>query len=335
MACRGLVQRVLQLPYSVPQRTARSTCLSREKVCNTSVRLSLLIPAPTARSFQDLARSRGENPVRASRQIFRTLPQCTLSRAIHASARACADSNIDVDRSHEPQVAVAASDQGGNMVRKVLGTSLSRAMIPFMRSVPQPVAIVTAADTNQDPEGGPDSWRGATISSFNTVTLDPEPIISFNIKKISSTFDAIQSSSRFWVHFLTPSPSSAQLAHIFTQGNNQRTFEGLRVSYTEEKRARIPQIRGISGSLGRHEGPQIAFVLVCSFLEEKTVIIGDHVVLFATVTGINRMGPALRETAVEGMVCLAYANQGYHGLKHLELPLRKTLTMGRRPPQAP
>jgi flavin reductase (DIM6/NTAB) family NADH-FMN oxidoreductase RutF len=273
--------------------------------------------------------------VRASRQIFPTLPQCAQSRAIHASARACIDSTVDVDHSHEPQVAEASSDQRGKIVRKVLGASLSRAVIPFMRSVPQPVAIVTAVDTNKDPEGGPGSWRGATISSFNTVTLEPEPIISFNIKKVSSTFDAIQSSSRFWVHFLTPSLSSAQLAHKFTQGNSQHTFEGLRVSYTEDQRARIPQIRGISGSLGRNEGAQIAFVLVCSFLEEKTVTIGDHAVLFATVTGINRMGPALRETAVEGMACLAYANQGYHGLKHLELPVHKTLTMGRRPPQAP
>lgn len=238
-----------------------------------------------------------------------------------------------MDHSHGSQVAEPDSDQGVDVVRKVgvnatylrqlQNADLHQGVKILMRSVPQPVAIVTATDTNVDPEGGHDSWRGATISSFNTVTLDPEPIVSFNIKKLSSTFDAIQASNRLYLHFLTPKPSSARLADRFTKGNSENLFKGIRISYREDRQNRYPQIRGFHGALTSGEGQQIAFVLVCGYLKEKTVTIGDHVVLFATVLEITRKGLAMEDTVSDGTPCLVYADQGYHELKHLEVPSKE------------
>jgi len=186
-----------------------------------------------------------------------------------------------------------------------------------MRRVPQPVAIVTSAETYGDSK----DFRGATISSFNTVSLDPEPIVSFNIGRQSSTFDAIKASERFWVHFLCLEQSAADLAQRFTQGNRRNLFrdldmEGMQLG-ASDCTVRCPKIRGLQG--GKELGEQIAMVLECVYLKDKTVTVGDHVVLFGTVTGITS-GECKAET-VQNEPCLVYVNGTYHGL----LPLGKAI----------
>lgn len=86
-----------------------------------------------------------------------------------------------------------------------------------MRQVPYPVAIITATD----PSGPPDStsFRGMTVSSFNTVTLTPHPVISFNVRRPSETLNALLASGRFLVHLLAPGPATATLARDFSKGN--------------------------------------------------------------------------------------------------------------------
>lgn len=86
-----------------------------------------------------------------------------------------------------------------------------------MRRVPYPVAIITATDPHA-PEDR--AFRGMTVSSFNTVTLNPEPVISFNVRRPSETLNAIVSSGRFLVHLLAPSDTTATLARDFSKGNN-------------------------------------------------------------------------------------------------------------------
>ncbi len=66
-------------------------------------------------------------------------------------------------------------------------------MRDYMRRVPQSVAIITATDINDSQH----AQRGATVSSFTTVTLEPEVVVSLNLKLPSTTYDAILSSYRF------------------------------------------------------------------------------------------------------------------------------------------
>jgi len=56
--------------------------------------------------------------------------------------------------------------------------------------------------------------------------------------------------------------------------------------------------------------PQIAFILECLYLKDKTVFIGDHVVLFGMLVDISTMNSS--------STCLVYADRAYHGVKHLE-----------------
>lgn len=188
-----------------------------------------------------------------------------------------------------------------------------------MRRVPQPVAIITATNTKTHSDESPDDWRGATISSFNTVTLEPEPVISFNIKKPSSTLDAIEASGRLWVHLLTQTSSAIELADKFTKGHSKDLFQGVSVSQHlgHEGYHKFPRI----AFNARGGGGQIAFVLECVHLKDKTVAIGDHVVLFASVWDVltDGSGHVLDGTALHhNRPCLLYVDGEYQRVTHLE-----------------
>lgn len=102
--------------------------------------------------------------------------------------------------------------------------SLSDQVRLLMRRVPYPVAIITATDPhigNSDSDCAVEkAFRGMTVSSFSTVTLNPEPVISFNVKRPSETLTALQSSGRFLVHLLAPTQGPAALARDFSKGNH-------------------------------------------------------------------------------------------------------------------
>lgn len=202
-----------------------------------------------------------------------------------------------------------------------------------MRRVPQPVTIVTSSNTQTHPDGNPQGWHGATISSFNTVTLTPVPIISFNIRNNSSTFAAIKASGRLWVHFLTAAPSATNLAEIFAQQRHGypssltrgRTETGHENEAAQQQPAQVPLISTHMGARGR-----IAFILDCIYMKDKTVSIGDHVVLFASVMDvINTTSSHVFEgTGFQPpRPCLVYADGEYQGVTPL-----KNSSMKQKPP---
>ncbi|EXJ78120.1 hypothetical protein A1O3_09281 [Capronia epimyces CBS 606.96] len=187
-----------------------------------------------------------------------------------------------------------------------------------MRHVPHPVAVITATDLSLSPEGGPKAWRGATVSSFNTVTLLPRPVISFNIKKLSSTFDAIRSSGHFYVHLLSEDAAEAhQIASKFTKGNASYPFHDdngelesfALVSHVEPNLKKMPPILHFENEAGDLVVP---FRLHCRFLEDKLVEIGDHVVLFGEVDHVfHDVGAFYDQSPETPISCLAYVDGSY------------------------
>lgn len=75
-----------------------------------------------------------------------------------------------------------------------------------MRKVPSPVTVVTVK--------GDDEIRGITIGSFTSTSLSP-PLISFNVSRVASSFDAFVTAERFAVHLL--SEKQAHLSDHFAQ----------------------------------------------------------------------------------------------------------------------
>lgn len=190
-----------------------------------------------------------------------------------------------------------------------------------MRRVPYPVAIITSTD----PTGPADttSFRGMTVSSFSTVTLTPEPVISFNVRRPSETLSALLASGRFLVHLLAPSPATATLARDFSKGNTtlaamlsghgEFEFEALRSDGETERPLPILRRRG-SDSDNRLDFP---FVFECRLHPQK-IDVQDHSIVLGTVLRtIEASGELLSGQSCAGEspdghspehLCLTYAN---------------------------
>jgi len=194
-------------------------------------------------------------------------------------------------------------------------SSLSETVRHMMRHVAHPVAVITATDVSVSPQGSPEAWRGATVSSFNTVTLNPVPVVSLNIKKPSSTLDAIQNSGFFNVHLLSSAiPGVEAIAAKFANGKDRLPFHDHR-GELEPFAARDlatrspahPPVLQMQTEEGHHMVP---LRFHCQYLPDKSVDVGDHVVVFGVVTGHFYGDVALPTHATQ--VCLIYANGSYH-----------------------
>jgi hypothetical protein len=179
-----------------------------------------------------------------------------------------------------------------------------------MRRVPQSAVIVTATNINDSRNPS----RGATVSSFTTVTFEPEVIVSLNLKLPSATFDAIQASNWFGVKMLKPNHIGAAAASRFAKGHRVSPFgEAGRGGPIAANRS--PKRHQQSAPPLLHEGHGIknpvAFHLTCLYMREKSVYLGDHVVMFGTVKRI----PETTDKHLEGESCLAYVDGCYGSVK--------------------
>ncbi|KAF3901577.1 hypothetical protein ABW21_db0203014 [Orbilia brochopaga] len=82
-----------------------------------------------------------------------------------------------------------------------------------MRRVLYPIVLVTAYDDPDDPT----TWHAMTISSFNTVSMDPIPLISFNVKFPSTTGEIIMKKELFVVNVLCQHINAAKLSALFVK----------------------------------------------------------------------------------------------------------------------
>ena len=186
-----------------------------------------------------------------------------------------------------------------------------------MRRVPQSVAIITARDMNDLQN----AWRGATVSSFTTVTFEPEVIVSLNLRLPSTTYDAILTSNRFDVNMLKASGRGAELASCFASPLE----EARRKAFAMERR---PQSSSLTFHplFSRSHGVQnpVAFRIPCCYMPEKTVQIGDHVVIYGKAEAIARKSYDLR--AGETTTCLAYIDGCYGYVEPLSKQLKREST---------
>ncbi|KAH7138175.1 flavin reductase like domain-containing protein [Dendryphion nanum] len=151
----------------------------------------------------------------------------------------------------------------------------------LMRHVPYPVVILTAA--HFDTETGTAVPLGTTLSSLNTVALDP-PIISFNIRNPSRTLDAIRADDRhFLVHFLKEGGPSPLVADSFIHGNYSAAYQTrLGLGSVRLKDSTIAAPAEIDEEI-------VAGRLECKLRQEITV--ADHVIVVAEVTNVTSKSP--------------------------------------------
>lgn len=171
-----------------------------------------------------------------------------------------------------------------------------------LRHLVQPVALITATRPGLE---SPHKSRGVTVSSFCTVTLDPKPIISFNLRVPSRTWNAIYESRRLCVHLLSATSEGATAAHAFTRPYElpHQPFELLEehggiVHKETDKSTRTPPT--VNWPAAVHISMQ------ARLLVDKCVNVGDHVVVLAEVDGVENIGGDVPESGL-----LAYGRRGY------------------------
>jgi len=236
--------------------------------------------------------------------------------AKHSNLRTHAYSSTTIPR--ESEITSNVKNFQTSLRQDSLG-ELSEAVKRLMRHVPHPVAVITATDISVSPEGGPEGWRGATVSSFNTVTLYPDPVVSFNIRKISSTLDAIKSSGIFNVHLLSESSEAMEIASKFANGNASSPFhdeagelERFAQLMDPMKTAPSTKLPPILQSRNRAGHLVVPLRLQCRYIEDKIVEVGDHVVLFGKVAQIFHDDTAFHDlAATTPKPCLVYVNGRY------------------------
>jgi flavin reductase (DIM6/NTAB) family NADH-FMN oxidoreductase RutF len=139
-----------------------------------------------------------------------------------------------------------------------------------MRSMPHSVVVCTSTA----PDG---ALRGMTISSFTTLSLAPEPVISLNIQRPSTTLEAIRASRAFHVHVLAASASGARVADAFTRGNVDGGDGWKSREFKELKNRDQPPILAAEG---------VVKALRCELINRGLVDVGDHTLVLARVRGI-------------------------------------------------
>lgn len=188
----------------------------------------------------------------------------------------------------------------------------------LMSRIVHPIAIVTSHlvhDTEHGSNHKDDDQKygrlcAMTVSSINTVTLEPEPVISFNIRRPSRSYDAIFQSSGFNVQFLTASIAGRYMGEAFSRGNAVKGFQmldraGISWSYSSAE---------TNGPLINGDG--VLACLKCRLMAKKCVDIGDHTVMIATIESISP-GPKQVEnesTLFSGCPGVAYVMRDFKEL---------------------
>ena len=186
-----------------------------------------------------------------------------------------------------------------------------------MRRVPYPVSIITATDPSSTNNNNipSHSFRGMTVSSFNTVTLTPEPVISFNVKRPSETLTALRSSRRFLAHLLAPNKATATLARDFSRGNHNLTIldgkgEFEFVGHDSADGGLLPMLRrrGATENSGGEE--DFPFIFECR-VNEQEMEVHDHTIVLGTV--VRTLVGGSRDDAKRDF-CLSYADTRFWGM---------------------
>jgi flavin reductase (DIM6/NTAB) family NADH-FMN oxidoreductase RutF len=237
-----------------------------------------------------------------------------------SSTQASPQSNTQTRSQPSPQTSTQTSPQPRT---RSTTTNLKHDYKATMRSVPSSVVVLTTRASSADLNI--DSLRGMTVSSMSSVTLEPEPIISFSIRGPSRTLDCITAGQPFTVNFLNTHPTGAHIADIFSRPHDDPSQpfriindSGLADIYESSDPAG-PAIGGI----------HIPARFTCELLPGKSLEIGDHTVVFARVTDIWNVpsGPSTKKRTF-----LAYAQAEYRGVQASKIPLTNLETLKRTQP---
>lgn len=169
---------------------------------------------------------------------------------------------------------------------------ISRKLREVLRHIPQSVVILTAPIRQETSDS---RLSGMTLSTFHTVTLSPEPIISFSIKHPSRTLQALkdlphegevdtkwhQEQRYFQIHLLQGNNAGAEIAEYFAKYGGPISKDGHDLLFTPDDKL----------------GKGVRRVLHCEILHQGRgafIDVGDHTMVFGKVKKINVKNPSMK-----------------------------------------
>lgn len=207
-----------------------------------------------------------------------------------------------------------------------------------MRSLPHSVAVVTslAESPSLQPNSSIDpstdnvellspyfhDFCGATISSLQSVTLGPPAMISFNLKMPSRTLSGLLRHKQFGIHLLLDDYTGQEVAEAFVKQPHSEAFRSLShngrwvglglspIERVEDLEKRVPLIRGNG----------VFRFLRCEILADKSVQVGDHMVVIAKVASVGVDEATATRGDTSKRRTLVYVHGGYHGISSFPKP---------------
>lgn len=183
--------------------------------------------------------------------------------------------------------------------------------------------MVVCTSTEPADGGGEGSPRGMTMSSFTSLSLQPTPLVTFNIATPSRTLSAVQKSRRFNVHVLRDSIEGAKVADWFTRGNakGKHVFQGLSVGAGSCLIGDGEGSPGCEAEMDANEAPilkgdGILYIIRCKVQDDAPlkglIPVKDHVIVVGEVVDI--LEGTNRQEWREDDFGLVYADRRYRQL---------------------
>ncbi|KAL1583293.1 hypothetical protein WHR41_07903 [Cladosporium halotolerans] len=173
-----------------------------------------------------------------------------------------------------------------------------------LRFLSQPVIVLTAKERRRKfKQLDEERIHGVTISSFTTITLTPRPVVSFNLRLPSRTWDAIESTRELRMHMLHSSRAGATVAHAFT----------LPYENSYEPFGHLAQLGANPQAMLKFTTPYIKWkqAVFATFtakpLMDKCVAVGDHMLIVAEIDD----GSFEMDDPARGSGALAYGMRSY------------------------
>ncbi|KAH6720182.1 flavin reductase like domain-containing protein [Leptodontidium sp. MPI-SDFR-AT-0119] len=191
----------------------------------------------------------------------------------------------------------------------------------IMRLMPHPIVVLTtmASKTpgvvdwskpgDSKEEIDPSLYRGMTLSSFTSLSMGPEPLITFNIGFPSRTLSALTETRHFLIHVLKANTGGSYVADAFTKGNAVHAIPGsedgketvVNTAFHEAGSQEHMTVRVHEMEHSGKRGVRLPLLdcrsAVTAVLESQVlgegdraggglIRIGDHVLVVAKVTGV-------------------------------------------------
>ncbi|EMD00171.1 hypothetical protein BAUCODRAFT_367159 [Baudoinia panamericana UAMH 10762] len=265
---------------------------------------------------------------RATKLIHMWVDNMALRRGVEQAARDMELSRI-ITTGDVTQLPAERDDEDQDNSRRILQDSttttqgaekLANDMRTVLRPLTHPVVLITTRaypSTGYSPsyDEGLKLCRGVTVSSFTSVTLQPVPIVSFNLKLPSRTWDALRVSQQLCIHIFSATPEAAAITQAFAVPHDEpdgpfRVIQRLDAGVRLDRRWAHPPIVNKRGAI-------VARVLA-SLLVDKSIVVGDHVLITAEVKSVKIPGKHEDNSNIakgmEDVDGLSYSKRAYRSL---------------------